>query len=251
MLVNENNKILSRALLWKTNDGSIVMDRVYAVDPGWKRVLHNWANEQGYYYRAKDDTKPFNSDIFIHNGTEIIKQFSITLKNYNFPTYPYVDTFFYLDTEGVLHNFAPQYKNYYELKYKGKDPEHVWSDKHSASLMSNRDINYFNKFLPESADTIDLYFIYKGRMMPHIDRGRKTAFQIPIDIDLENNYTYSLKNRDLSILTPSSITFSRKNNESINQPEHWFYEWDEDAFDQYNLEKPILHLIVFVVTFKN
>jgi hypothetical protein len=144
----------------------------------------------------------------------------------------------------ILNNFPKElmdeFKNYYELKYKGKDPEKVWSDKHSASLMSNRDINYFNKFLPESTDTMDLYFVFKGRMMPHIDRGRKTAFQIPIDIDLENSYTYSLKNRDLSILTPSSITFSRKNNESINRPEHWFYEWKEDAFDQYNLEKPIL-----------
>jgi hypothetical protein len=125
VLINEDNKILSRALLWKTNEGTIVMDRVYAVDPGWKRVLHNWANEQGYYYRAKDDTKPFNSDIFIHNGTEIIKQFSITLKNYNFPTYPYIDTFFYLDTEGVLYNFAPQYKNYYELKSSNGIPSSI------------------------------------------------------------------------------------------------------------------------------
>lgn len=116
VLTNEDNKILSRALLWKTTDGNIVMDRVYAVDPGWKRVLHNWANEKGYYYRAKDDTKPFNTDIFIHNGNEVIKDFSVKLNNSSFDTYPYLDTFFYLDTEGLLHNFAPKYKNYYELK---------------------------------------------------------------------------------------------------------------------------------------
>jgi hypothetical protein len=116
ILTNEDNKILSRALLWKTNEGDIVMDRVYAVDPGWKRVLHNWANEQGYYYRAKDDTKPFNIDIFIHRGKEVIKNFTVTLKEYTFKTYPYLDTFFYLDTDGMLYNFAPQNKSYYELR---------------------------------------------------------------------------------------------------------------------------------------
>jgi hypothetical protein len=92
------------------------MDRVYAVDPGWKRVLHNWANRQGYYYRAKDDTKPFNSDIFIHKGIQVVKEFSIKLKKFNFDTYPYLDTFFHLDNEGYLHNFSPKFKNYVELK---------------------------------------------------------------------------------------------------------------------------------------
>jgi hypothetical protein len=92
------------------------MDRVYAVDPGWKRVLHNWANSQGYYYRAKDDTKPFNSDIFIHKGKEIIKRFTVTLKNFKFKAYPYLDTFFYLDTDGKLQNFAPEDKSYFELR---------------------------------------------------------------------------------------------------------------------------------------
>jgi len=116
VLKNEDNKILSRALLWNTDDGSIVMDRVYAVDPGWKRVLHNWANSQGYYYRAKDDTKPFNSDIFIHKGREVTKNFTITLKNFKFKSYPYLDTFFYLDTDGKLQNFAPENKNYFELR---------------------------------------------------------------------------------------------------------------------------------------
>lgn len=130
ILVNEDQKILSRALLWQTDDGSVVMDRVYAVDPGWKRVLHNWANKSGYYYRAKDDTKPFNSDIVIHRGKEIIKQFSITLKSFKYESYPYLDTFFYLDTEGGLHNFAPKDKNYHELKGSDGQPssyvEYEW-----------------------------------------------------------------------------------------------------------------------------
>lgn len=145
----------------------------------------------------------------------------------------------------VLNNFPKEvmdeFKNYYELKYKGKDPEIVWSKKHSASSMSENDLKYFNNLLPVPTDIIDLYYVMPlGRMMPHIDRGRCTAFQVPIEIDLENSYTYSLANRDISALTPSTITFSREINKKINEPEHWFYEWDEAAFDQYNLEKPIL-----------
>ena len=136
VLMNEESKILSRALLWKTDDDSIVMDRVYAVDPGWKRVLHNWANKQGYYFRAKDDTKPFNSDIFIYKGNQVVKEFSIKLQKFNFDTYPYLDTFFYLDEDGYLHNFSPKFKNYYELKGSNGLPsssvEYEWWMDHKA-----------------------------------------------------------------------------------------------------------------------
>lgn len=145
----------------------------------------------------------------------------------------------------ILNNFPKEvmdeFHNLYELKYKGKDPEQVWSKQHSASMLSADDLKYFNKLLPSEAHSIDLYFVLPGgRMKPHFDRGRKTAFQVPIEIDLDNSYTYSLKNRDTSILTPSAVTFSREINNAINDPEHWFFEWQEDAFDQYNLEKPIL-----------
>jgi len=116
VLKNEQDKILARALLWNTDDGNIVMDRVYAVDISWKSVLHKWANKNGYYYRAKDDTKPFNSNKFMYNGSEVTKAFTITLKKHNFKTYPYLDTFFYLSEDGILSNVSFSDKSYYELR---------------------------------------------------------------------------------------------------------------------------------------
>ncbi len=146
----------------------------------------------------------------------------------------------------ILNNFPKEvmdeFRNLYELKYKGKDPEKIWSTKHSASSMSKNDLKHFNKFLPLETHSIDLYFVYPGgRMIPHFDRGRKTAFQVPIEIDLQNSYTYSLKDRNIAALTPSkNVKFSREINNPINEPEHWFFDWKDDAFDQYNLERPIL-----------
>lgn len=145
----------------------------------------------------------------------------------------------------ILNNFPQEvldeFRNLYELKFKGKAPEQVWSKKHSASPVTGDDLKYFNKLLPLKTHSMDLYFISpNGRMLPHFDRGRKTAFQVPIEIDLQNSYTYSLKDRDVSVLTPVDEIFSREVNNAINQPEHWFFDWKEDVFDQYNLERPIL-----------
>lgn len=146
----------------------------------------------------------------------------------------------------ILNNFPKdvmdEFKNLYELRFKGKDPDQVWSKLHSASSVPRDVLKHINKLLPLETHSIDLYFVMpNGRMHPHIDRGRKTAFQIPIEIDLQNSYTYSLKGRDVSVLTPAADRkFSREINHSINQPEHWFFDWEDDLFDQYNLERPIL-----------
>lgn len=145
----------------------------------------------------------------------------------------------------VLNSFPQEvmdeFNNLYELRFKGKEPDQVWSKKHSASSVSSDDLKHINKLLPLETHSIDLYFVLPlGRMIPHIDRGRKTAFQVPIEIDLQNSYTYSLKGRDASVLTPADIKFSREINNPINQPEHWFFDWKDDVFDQYNLERPIL-----------
>ena len=116
VIKNEANKILARALLWTTDSGDIVMDRIYSVDISWKSVLRKWANNNGYYYRAKDDTKPFNSTRFIYKGNEIEKEFFITLKKFKFQTYPYLDTFFHMSEDGVLSNVPFANQSYYELR---------------------------------------------------------------------------------------------------------------------------------------
>jgi hypothetical protein len=78
-------------------------------------------------------------------------------------------------------------------------------------------------------------------MIPHIDRGRKTALQIPIDINYEKSYTFSFNGRDVSKLEPdTSISFPWKNKEIVNASDYYFFKWDDSLFDTYNLQLPIL-----------
>lgn len=116
IITNEASKIRARALIWNTDQGDVVMDKIYATEPELKNVLHNWADENGIVYRAKDDSKPIHSHLFMSKGREFSKSYSITLKNFDFNMYPYLDTFFYMTDNGVLHNIMPTKENYRELR---------------------------------------------------------------------------------------------------------------------------------------
>jgi hypothetical protein len=92
-------------------------------------------------------------------------------------------------------------------------------------------------------DGLEIYYIkpLNKRMIPHIDRGRKTALQVPIDIDTSLSYTFSFKGIDLNELTPADNQFSWDNQSAVvNNLDHFFFQWDEDQFDQYDLSMPII-----------
>lgn len=83
VLINPlNNKIRGRALVWYTDDGNLFMDKIYLIDNQYRNLFLQYAEENGYKR--------------ITNST-------VTLDNYKFDTYPYVDTFMYLNLDnGVL-----------------------------------------------------------------------------------------------------------------------------------------------------
>ena len=116
ILKNEDDKVLARALLWTTDDGNSIMDRIYSIDNSWIMVLHKWANKNNIYFKAKNDSKPFNSDKFIYKGEEIEKEFFISLNTFEFIIYPYLDTFFYMSKDGMLSNRPFNDRSYYELR---------------------------------------------------------------------------------------------------------------------------------------
>lgn len=83
VLINPlNNKIRGRALVWHTDDDNFFMDKIYLIDNQYRNLFLQYAEENGYKTRT--------------NST-------VTLDNYVFDTYPYVDTFKYLNLDnGVL-----------------------------------------------------------------------------------------------------------------------------------------------------
>jgi hypothetical protein len=78
IVYEEDEYLLARALLWKTNKGW-VMDRVYYSNDKYFYTFEKYAKEKGY-----------------KNKNEINSSYTVKLNNSKFDKYPYLDTFNYL-----------------------------------------------------------------------------------------------------------------------------------------------------------
>jgi len=113
------------------------------------------------------------------------------------------------------------------------------SRRHYAIGLPNDFLKQVNAFLPVPLDRIDLYRIFPDAdFMPHIDRGRKTALQIPIDVDTDCSYTFAARYEDLKMLTPKNHQYETPDTLVVNTP--GFYEWNDTLYDKYNLSEPII-----------
>jgi len=108
VLVDDKKKLLGRALLWVTTDGTKVMDRVYTTDDSqWSNLFFDWADKNSHIYKTYQNwarTIQFSSN----SDKEFEKKLEIKLKHSNFKYYPYLDTFKWLDKEkSVITNYLP------------------------------------------------------------------------------------------------------------------------------------------------
>jgi hypothetical protein len=87
MDTEEPDKILGRALLWKTREGVLYQDRIYSIYGHHEKLFLDWANVKSY----KTD-KNYN------------KNLTVQLGNHEYDYYPYMDTFTVYDTnEHILY----------------------------------------------------------------------------------------------------------------------------------------------------
>ena len=133
----------------------------------------------------------------------------------------------------------------YNSKFDGKDPQDRWSKSFSASALEHEDVYALKQLLP-IPDIIGIEIYYANRMIdPHIDRGRKSAFQIPINVDAKNMFIYSVKNTSIPNLVAKKGEFGPRLISSsidvVNDPDSWFYRWDDLSFERYYFEHPVLH----------
>ena len=104
------------------------------------------------------------------------------------------------------------------------------------------DDHSLTKFLPTNA-RIEYYVTSVGAFnTPHLDRGRWSAINVPISVDIENSYFHCGKHFWLGKYTPKDMskhqsTYSHKSD--LNGPTG-FYEFEEDNFEKYNLEHPVV-----------
>ena len=88
----EDEKIVSRALLWKTVCGTNILDRIYGSDK-YIAIMKQYAQDKGYIIKARqsyEDTQQWVTPI----GETMNKKYTINVKYYKNRKLPYMDTFY-------------------------------------------------------------------------------------------------------------------------------------------------------------
>lgn len=173
LLLNQFNQICARALLWPEahihTEGTVrLMDRVYASKEHYYAHLFNWAAENNVYrkkrqnYEAKEDFVRPDGTPF--SSTAHISDVPITREN---GSYPYMDTFTYLDLDDrALWNTATYIADGFSLEGTDgwADPltETVWVEGYGN--VPEEDVvfdNYGNPIHRDDAVTVGANFYHR------------------------------------------------------------------------------------------
>lgn len=109
LVMLKDNKVAGRALLWNFKDAVTkkkvkIMDRIYYIRDFDQNKFKEWAKKNGYLYKKQQS---YSCDDFVDPKTSKMthRTFAIPIKNIDHGSYPYLDTFFYLDhKKGILSN---------------------------------------------------------------------------------------------------------------------------------------------------
>ena len=114
IMLNRDNKLVGRAILWNIEPNKI-MDRIYTInDDEYSYQFKKWADDNGYWY--KKEQKWNNTLFFESKGSQILSEMSIVLRSSNYRRYPYLDTFkFFEPNSRTLYNYIPVDKEVYTL----------------------------------------------------------------------------------------------------------------------------------------
>jgi hypothetical protein len=94
VLLNSNDKILARALLWEDHEGRKIMDRVYYIEDKHYYKFIRWADENEYFYKKSN----FGSNQFVKNGVIHSLKSKVRIPNcfeFSEDGFPFLDTYQY------------------------------------------------------------------------------------------------------------------------------------------------------------
>lgn len=117
--INEDGKILGRALVWKMKESpcgaKYLMDRVYTNMDSDINKFRQYADENGWMYKWKMDSNMNNSFFFMYKNEFIFGKVLVKIRKGDFDEYPYLDTLKFLDEdkENISNNGFP---NGYEME---------------------------------------------------------------------------------------------------------------------------------------
>ena len=118
-----SNYIKGRALLWKTNQGDMFMDRVYTNYDSDVELFKQFAEKNGWWCKNIQNS---NSDFTAYKGGQLKNSptYTVDLKWADYEYYPYVDTLCYLslneldsgDQSGIISNNPDVINVQYQLR---------------------------------------------------------------------------------------------------------------------------------------
>jgi hypothetical protein len=86
----KSDKIKGRALLWKTDQGDMFMDRIYYIEDSLVSLFKQYSERNGWWCKRNQNSE---SEFWVERGTESKKaRYSVKLSKIDFEYYPYVDT---------------------------------------------------------------------------------------------------------------------------------------------------------------
>lgn len=157
LVLYDDTKILGRSLLWVTTEDKKLMDRIYTARDSDVETFRQWALDNGYYYKTKNNSMIGSSfkgkDDSIHEVIEIKIANELSPDN----IYPYLDTFAW-GYGNILTNSEPEDESvseYYSLRSTNGQLE-----VHSAQ------VDYLGDTIPH--DELDDYVMSKteGGLIP-------------------------------------------------------------------------------------
>jgi len=106
VMFDQHNKVMGRSLVWIGKDFKL-MDRIYVTNDLYLSYFYNWVSENDCIY--KEHNNWMSPKQLMYRGEKIAKDLTIELKDTIFDTYPYLDTFKWLDKDlKKIHNFIPE-----------------------------------------------------------------------------------------------------------------------------------------------
>ena len=139
LIVKHMDKLLSRALLWTTDCGKKIMDRIYGSDK-YINAVKTWANNNGYmtkHRQSYDDSTTWVTP----TGEKITQNYFITLKYYPNQPLPYFDTFYMSDIASSACN------TYGELKLSNARFENAGGLRSTSGSTTRTIQQYSNEFV--------------------------------------------------------------------------------------------------------
>ena len=193
---DDPTKIIGRALIWKTECGNTLMDRVYGTDQTIAAFLEKAREHSWYAKRFQNHHAPHES--LDPNGNVVNKTFTVKLDTSELDYLPYMDTFKYSDDieQGYLNNQSGDYvlenidgawpdddewvtticgtrvrqddarwSDYHDNWYLEDDV--VWSEYHSSYIEYDESVRIGDEYYMPDADCI-VYSQYEDEHM-HVD----------------------------------------------------------------------------------